>query len=42
MLRTLLKRKETFWGIGFMTCLSLFAEEKVSLVDVCFRHGNGH
>lgn len=27
-LYSLLRRKENFWFIGFMTCLSLFAEEK--------------
>lgn len=29
-MQTLLKRKENFWLIGFATCFSLFAEEKVS------------
>lgn len=29
-LQALLKRKENFWLIGFATCFSLFAEEKVS------------
>jgi hypothetical protein len=28
--RNLLKRKETFWLMGFSTCLSLLVEEKVS------------
>jgi phosphotransferase system glucose/maltose/N-acetylglucosamine-specific IIC component len=26
--RAVLRRKENFWFIGFMTCFSLFAEEK--------------
>jgi hypothetical protein len=29
-MQALLKRKENFWLIGFATCFSLFAEEKVS------------
>lgn len=30
-MQALLKRKENFWLIGFATCFSLFAEEKVGL-----------
>lgn len=28
-MRSLLKRKEVFWALGFTTCLSLLVEEKV-------------
>jgi hypothetical protein len=29
-LKRLFKRKESFWVMGFLTCLSLFVEERVS------------
>jgi hypothetical protein len=31
-LKKIVRRKESFWLMGFSTCLSLLVEEKVSLV----------
>jgi hypothetical protein len=39
-MQRLLKRKENFWLIGFATCFSLFAEEKVGLLCLWGRSTN--